>query len=139
VPKTASSQVAWALITEGVVSARIEAHRLKHLINRALKLVEESDHAEHLHQIAGDLIQAAPQRLEMLEMDLDRSSLALAKMGETFLEARLPLSDKNQVEEAVAPAFGGGGAHRYSSRDRLAMDRLVVRFLSAQLAQLRRT
>jgi len=130
--KTASSQAAWALITQGVVSARVEAHRLKHLVNRAIKLVEQSDHGEHLHQIAGDLIQGAPRRLERLELDLDRTSLALAKMGESFLEARLPLHDKNQVEEAVTPAFGGGGL-RYGSREARAMDRLTVRYLLAQL------
>lgn len=124
--KQSSSAAAWALITEGVVAARIEAHRLKHLVNRAMKLVEQSDHAEHLHQIAGDLILAAPRRLEKLELDLDRTSLALAKMGESFLEARLPLHDKTQVEEAVKPAFGGGG-HRYG----YAVEQVALRWIQA--------
>jgi len=132
VSKTASSQAAWALITEGVVAARVEAHRLKHLVNRAMKLVEQSEHTDHLHQVAGDLIQAAPRRLEKLELDLDRTSLALTKMGEKFLEARLPLHDKTQVDEAVLPAFGGG-AHRYASHEALVMDRVAVRYLLAQL------
>lgn len=102
--KRASSEAAWALLTEGVTSARLEAHRLKHLINRAQKLVAASKYKEHLYQIAGDLIIALPERLGHLERDLDRTSLALAKMGETFLGARLPLSDKNMVEEAVEMA-----------------------------------
>ena len=127
--KNASSQAAWALLTEGVVSARVEAHRLKLLLNRAQKLVDQSEHTEHLHQVAGDIIFGIPRRLERLELDLDRTSLALAKMGETFLEARLPLHDKNQVEEAVMPAFGGG-SHRYASG---AVDRLMVRYLMASL------
>lgn len=130
--RIASSQAAWALVTEGVSSARVEAHRLKHLINRAMKLVEQSDHKEHLHQVAGDLIQGAPRRLERLELDLDRTSLALSKMGEKFLEARLPLHDKQMVDEAVLPAFGGGG-HRYASTEALVIDRVAVRFLLAQL------
>ena len=49
-----------------------------------------------------------PARLEQLEVALDRSGLALSKMGVEFLEARLPLSEKNMVDEAVEPAFGGG-------------------------------
>lgn len=122
--KSASSQAAWALLTEGVASARVEAHRLKHLINRGLKLVGESDHKEHLHQIAGDLIVALPRRLERLEIDLDRTSLALAKMGEGFLESRLPLSDKTEVDEAVEPAFGGG-------QMRYAVDRVALRWFRA--------
>lgn len=131
-PKTASSQAAWALITEGVAAARVEAHRLKHLVNRAMKLVEKSDHKEHLHQVAGDLIQGAPRRLEKLELDLDRTALALTKMGEKFLEARLPLHDKKQVDEAVLPAFGGG-SYRYGSDEARVIDRVAVRYLLAQL------
>jgi len=106
--KTASSQVAWALLTEGVTRARVEAHRLKHMIVRATKLVEESSEKEHLYQVAGDIIVGLPARLEQLEVALDRSGLALSKMGVEFLEARLPLSEKNMVDEAVEPAFGGG-------------------------------
>lgn len=128
--KTASSQAAWALITEGVVAARVEAHRLKLLVSRAQKLVEQSDHKEHLHEVAGDLILGVPQRLEALELDLDRTSLALAKMGETFLEARLPLGDKNQVEEATMPAFGGSTT-RYAAQG--AVDRVAARYLAAML------
>ncbi len=122
--KEASSQAAWALITEGVAAARVEAHRLKHLINRGLKLVERSDYTEHLNQVAGDLIKGAPRRLERLELDLDRTALALSKMGEKFLEARLPLHDKTMVDEAVLPAFGGGGV-------RYAVDQLAARWIQA--------
>lgn len=122
--KSASSQAAWALLTEGVASARVEAHRLKHLINRGLKLVENSGHRGHLYQVAGDLITALPKRLERLETDLDRTSLALAKMGESFLESRLPLADKTEVDEAVEPAFGGG-------QMRFAVDRVAVRWMQA--------
>ena len=131
--RKASSQAAWALITEGVVSARVEAHRLKLLVNRAQQLVAQSTYKEHLHQVASDIIQGAPQRLEALVMDLDRISLAHSKMGESFLEARLPLNQKTQVEEATMPAFGGGSL-RYAS-ERALMDRLVVRYLIASLQE----
>lgn len=123
-PKNASSEAAWALLTEGVASARVEAHRLKHLINRAEKLVEQSAAKEHIKQMAGDILLAVPQRLSQLERHLDRTALALSKMGEDFLEARLPLSDKNEVEEAVQPAFGGG-------KMRTSVDRLAQRWLAA--------
>lgn len=131
--REASSQAAWALIIEGVAAARVEAHRLKHMVTRAMSLVDQSDHKDHLYQMAGDIIQGAPRRLERLELDLDRTSLALVKMGEKFLEARLPIQDKTQVEEAVLPAFGGGGAVRYASRGHLAVDRVAMRHLLATL------
>lgn len=106
--KQASSQAAWALLMEGVSHARVDAHRLKHLINRAIRLVEASDEKEHLYQVAGDIIVGIPKRLEHLETDLDRTGLALSKMGAEFLSARLSLSDKAMVDEAVEAAFGRG-------------------------------
>lgn len=109
--KCASSQVAWALLTEGVTSARVEAHRIQHLTNRAQQLVDASEDKEHIYQVAGDIILALPKRLEQLAITLDRTSLALSKMGEDFLEARLPLSEKTLVDEAVESAFGKGSPH----------------------------
>lgn len=128
VTKNASSQVAWALLTEGVTKARIEAHRLEHLINRAQKLVDTSEEKEHLYQVAGDILEAVPKRFEQLIIALDRTSLALAKMGEEFLESRLSLSDRTMVDEAVEAAFGKSSpkqslkarvADRYLNRNQL--------------------
>lgn len=119
--KTASSQAAWALLTEGVTRARVETHRLHHLVSRVMKLVEASENKEHLYQVAGDVIEAVPQRLLALETALDRTGLALSKMGQEFLEARLPLSEKTLVDEAVESAFGvhqvkHSMAHRVADR-----------------------
>jgi hypothetical protein len=104
--KKANSQAAWALLTEGVTSARLEAHRLQHMINRASQLVEKSEQRDHLYEVAGDVIVALPERLNHLITDLDRTSLALSRMGQDFLESRLSLSDKNLVEESISSAFG---------------------------------
>ena len=126
--KSASSQAAWALLTEGVTSARVEAHRLRHLISRVQKLVEQSTHREHIEQIAGDILLAVPKRLDHLEIDLDRTAFALIKMGDEFLDARLPLGDKVKVEEAVMPAFGGG-------KMRTSANKVAHRWLQAVLAK----
>jgi hypothetical protein len=104
--KKANSQAAWALLTEGVTAARLEAHRLQHLINRASRLVEGSSHKDHLFEVAGDLIVGMPERLDHLITDLDRTGLALSRMGQDFLESRLSIQDKNLVDEAVSSAFG---------------------------------
>lgn len=116
--KSASSQAAWALLTEGVTKARLESHRLRHLMTRVLELIESSGHKDHFYQVAGDVIVAAPKRLDYLDVALDRTGLALSKMGDEFLSSRLPLSDKMLVEEAVQSAFGGGGS-RTSLRNRV--------------------
>lgn len=99
--KRASSEVAWALLTEGVSGTRIELHRLKHALNRALSLVESSEKREHLYEVAGDLIESAPKQIAKMERLLDRTSFALSNMGETFLKARLPIEDRTRVQEAI--------------------------------------
>ena len=99
--KTATSQVTWALITESVSSARLNAYRLSHLVQRALALVEKSPEKEHLYQVAGDLIQGLPERMERLEGDLDRASYTLSRMGEESLRDRLPIADRTLVDESL--------------------------------------
>lgn len=123
--KQSSSQVAWALLVEGVTAARLEAHRLRHLINRGVQLADESPERDHIHQVAGDLLIAVPYRLGRVESLLDRTSYALTKMGGEFLEARLTLSDRELVEEAVESASLSptGGQSRPSA------ERVVDRYL----------
>jgi hypothetical protein len=114
--KRGSSEAAWALITEGVTAARLEAHRLRHLMNRGLKVVNESEHRDHLYQMAGDVLVGGPNRMTALEIALDRTALALSKMGEDYLKSRLPIDDKTLVEEAIEPA----GGFKKSRAERLA-------------------
>jgi hypothetical protein len=122
--KQSSSQVAWALLTEGVTAARIEAHRLRHLVDRGIQIAEASPELEHIQQVAGDLLIAVPTRLSRLETLLDRTSYALTKMGEEFLESRLDLSDRVFVEESVESAgFPGGHKSKPSAQ------RVVQRYL----------
>ena len=118
----ASSQAAWALLTEGVTAARMEAHRLRLLLTRALTLCEKSKERDHLYEVAGDVIQAVPTRLENLERDLDRTSYALSVLGSDHLRDILPLADRKVVDDATehAKPFGGGGGRTRSSANRVA-------------------
>ena len=102
--KNSTSQASWALLTEGVTNARIETHRLRHLINRARKLADNSSHKEHLYEVAGDIILAAPERLSAIERSLDRTGYALSHMGQDFLKGRIPLTDRQIVEDTITPS-----------------------------------
>lgn len=99
--KLSSSHAAWSLITEGVTAARLEVHRLRHMLDRALKLVEQSTEKEHLYQVGGDLISDFPRRLSYLERFLDRTSYALSLMGEEFLRGRLTIPDRAMVQDSI--------------------------------------
>ena len=113
----ASSQAAWALLTEGVTSARLEAHRLRLLLTRALSLCEKSERRDHLYEVAGDVIQAVPARLDNLERNLDRTSYALSVLGSDHLRDILPMTDRKVVDDATEHArpFGGNARPRTSA------------------------
>lgn len=121
------SKADWALITESVTAARVEVHRLWHLINRGQKLVETSTHRDHLFQVAGDLIAAVPGRMKQLERDLDRASYALSLIGADQLKKVLPLADRNHVTDGLH-------SNQYVSRPKKASpERVAGRYL-AELA-----
>jgi len=100
--KKASSQAAWALLTCGVSESRVEAHRIRHLVDRLQKLADHPDVGEFIYAVLGDVIEGLPSRVASLERTLDRTSFALSKMGQDFLKGRIPVSDRNHVEEAVS-------------------------------------
>lgn len=95
------TQVAWALLSEATAAARLEAHRLRHLVHRGMTLVDESPEKDHIYQVAGDLMMAVPRRLEALETHLDRLSYSLSVLGTDHLRERLPMSDRVLVDEAA--------------------------------------
>jgi hypothetical protein len=116
--KASETQVAWALLTEGVAQARLEVHRLRHLTTRALKLIDASPAKEHFYKEAGDMIMIAPKRIEALEDVLDRTSYALAVLGAEHLRDRLSISDRAVVDDAAhrGKPFGAPTVSRTSAR-----------------------
>jgi len=108
--REASSQAGWALVMEAIADARVGVHRLRHLCDRATRLVEDSDHKEHLYEVAGDIITGVPGRVDRLESSLDKASYAMTRLGEDYLRDRLPISDRSEVDDAVegASPFPGG-------------------------------
>lgn len=101
--KKSSSQVAWALITSHITQARIDAHRLRHLVSRAQKILAQLED-EKVAQLAGDLVTAIPEAMEKLETRLDSASYATSLMGAEFLKNRLPISMKSEIDEAIEGA-----------------------------------
>lgn len=125
--KTSSSQVAWSLLTEGVTEARVNLHRIRLMCDRAMGMIDESEARDHLYQVAGDMIQALPSALDEAEGSLDRTSYALAVMGEDFLKGRISISDRERVDNSLRTA-------PFSSRDKSsAPQRVAQRYLARPL------
>lgn len=79
----------------------MDVHRLHLMVDRVLKLVEQSEDKERIWQVAGDLLLAFPERIGDIEEVLDRTSYALTVMGEDFLRGRLSLDDRFLVDLGV--------------------------------------
>lgn len=126
-PKKASSQAAWALLSEGLSKARVDAHRLRLLVDRAKAVVDGLGDPEPVWEAAGDLILGVPERLTQLESDLDRTAYALTLMGEDFLRSRLTVSDREWVDEGLASAANPLG-------DKVSGRRVASRWLAATVA-----
>ena len=99
--KIADSQASWALLMEGVSAARLETHRIRQLLNRALRAIDSSPRKEEIFQRAGDVIMSLPDRLTRLDTLLDRTSYALTLAGKEFLHSNLSLEDRTMVENAT--------------------------------------
>lgn len=115
------TQVAWALLTEAAAEARLDAHRIRHLMQRSLKLVERSEAKEHIYEVAGDILQLAPRRMDRLETTLDRLSYALAVLGTDHLRDRLPMEDRALVDDAVHKADPFKHPHLERATSRVAL------------------
>jgi hypothetical protein len=133
--KTAAPKATWALLAQGVSAARLEAHRLHHLMTRATKLVEKSNQKEHIYQVAGDILQVAPRRMETLERHLDRLSYILSVLGTDHLRDLLPIADRAMVDDAVEGA-GAFGPSMNKSSARVAEQYLAQRLARKYLADL---
>lgn len=127
-----SSQATWALLAEGASAARIEAHRLRADLSRAMKLIESSDHREQVYRLAGDLLEEAPHRIAALERHLDRTCYALSLLGKDNLRDTLPLHDRKLVDEAVERSSPMFPAQLTRSSERVAR-----RYLESKVPDLR--
>jgi hypothetical protein len=127
--KEASSQAAWALLTEGVSEARVLTHRVRHMLDRAQAASAESKDREAIYRTLGDFLEGAPERLSNLERVLDRTGYALSKMGEEFLRGRIPLDDRYMVDDAVkaVPGFSPGTRRKSSPSPSRVTERFLVR------------
>ena len=115
--RSANSQAGWALVIEAIANARVETHRIRHLLNRLLTMSQDPRYAETLNRLVGDVVQSTPSRVEQLELALDRASYAMAMLGKEHLKGRLPLNDLTKVEEAMEGGQPFGAPRERSSLD----------------------
>ena len=96
-----AADASWALVTEGVTAARLDLHALETMLGKFEAVCKHPKYREVTAKLFGDLVKALPETLKSASRSLDRTSYALAKMGEDHLKDRLSLEDRAQVEDGV--------------------------------------
>jgi len=100
--KNSSSQASWSILSEGVSSARVEAHIIRTHINQMVKAIKENPKAaELIYKLCGDNFEALPKHLSKLERSLDRTNYALISMGSDWYRQRLTHEDREMVDMAA--------------------------------------
>lgn len=67
-------------VQEELSDARLRCEELKHLMVRAMDLINSSKKSDSFYAVAGDVIYAAPQVLTKLEKALDAAAMAVNKI-----------------------------------------------------------
>lgn len=119
----------------GIAEARVQAHRLRHMVNRLISMCRDPRYGEILNQLVGDIAQASPHQLDMIETALDRASYAMSIMGEDFLKGRLPLEDLTEVQEATEGSRPFGTSRYRASLDPEKLARWFERRVRARQAR----
>ena len=99
--KKATSQASWSILSEGVSSARVEAHIVRTHLNQLVEAIKAHPQlAEEIYKRCGDNFEAMPKHLSKLERSLDRTNYALISMGSDWYRQRLTHEDREMVDLA---------------------------------------
>jgi hypothetical protein len=99
--KKSSSQASWSILSEGVSSARVEAHIIRTHVNQMVEAIKQHPQvAEEVYKRCGDNFEAIPKHLSKLERSLDRTNYALISMGGDWYRQRLTHEDREMVDMA---------------------------------------
>jgi hypothetical protein len=99
--KKSSSQASWSILSQGVSSARVEAHIVRTHMNQMVEAIKENPQlAEEIYKRCGDNFEALPRHLSKLERSLDRTNYALISMGSDWYRQRLTHEDREMVDMA---------------------------------------
>lgn len=74
-------------IQEELSDARLRCDELKHMMVRAVELINASKKSDHFYAVAGDIIYNAPQTLVKLEKALDAAAMAVNHMDSEEIRA----------------------------------------------------
>ena len=88
-------------VQEEISDARLRCDELKNYIAHVMGLIEDSDKKDHFYAVAGDMIQAIPQTVMLLEKALQASALAVNKIDYDELKLSLRPEKVEELERVL--------------------------------------
>ena len=88
-------------IQEELSDARLRCDELKHLVVKAIKLVNASDKKDHFYGVSGDIIHAIPETILKLERALQATAMAVNSLDTESLKQILRPEKIDELEQAI--------------------------------------
>ena len=98
---TASKDGSLVFLVEELGDARVRAEQLKGYFDKALKLINQSEKKEHIYEMAGGLIQEAPEALFKLLQALRAAAMASSKLDYEILKSQISPSKVEELESVL--------------------------------------
>lgn len=101
--KASHNKKAGALVylVEELGDARLRCDQLQRYLDRAVKLIEQSDHKDHLFEVAGDLIKAVPETTFKLHKALQAVALAASRLDYEEIKQDLRPAKVDELERVL--------------------------------------
>lgn len=90
-----------AVLLNGASQARIAFDQIERIVERAVRLIDESEKKEHIYSEAGDMITNMRSLLSQANEGLSLLSYAAAKVDEKKLKNDFPASLRDEIDNAV--------------------------------------
>jgi hypothetical protein len=88
-------------LNEELGDARLRAAQLKEYVQKAIELIEKSDHRDHFFEVAAHLIHGIPDTLFRLDKALDAAAMAAAKMDYEEIKQGLKPEKAEELERVL--------------------------------------
>lgn len=88
-------------LMEELTDARMRCDQLKRMIDQAMRIVSQSSERDHIHEVAGDLLQAIPETLFKMDKALDATALAASRLDYEELKQSLKPEKAEELERVL--------------------------------------
>jgi len=88
-------------LQEELTDARLRCDQLKNFVDKAVRLISQSNHRDHFYEVAGDVIYGLPDALFRLDKALNATALAASRLDYEELKQSLKPEKVEELENVL--------------------------------------